>query len=122
MKRILFPSVTLAVLSSLAACVNRDEKLVTGVSSQYYSTPDGLNSAVISGYAQLRGFYGKEQLLSMTQVGTDTWQSGDQSGSNNINFDAYNTLKAAVFPMTLPFDLYWEEARAYLDKAGFARH
>ncbi len=90
MKRILFPSVTLAVLASLAACVSLDEKLVTGVSSQYYSTPDGLNSALISSYAQLRGYYGKEQLLSMTQVGTDTWAAGDQSGSDNLNFDAYN--------------------------------
>ena len=42
-----------------AGCVNLDEKLVTGVSSQYYATPDGLNSAVIASYAQLRGFYGR---------------------------------------------------------------
>lgn len=71
-------------------CVDLKENLITGVSSQYYSTPDGLNSAVISSYAQLRGFYGKEQLLSLTQVGTDTWMSGDQLGSDNLHFDAYD--------------------------------
>jgi starch-binding outer membrane protein, SusD/RagB family len=90
MKRSIVPVATLAVLASFAGCVSLDEKLITGVSSQYYSTPDGLNSALISSYAQLRGFYGKEQLLSLTQVGTDTWQAGDQLGSNNTNFDAYN--------------------------------
>jgi hypothetical protein len=91
MKRSIVPVVSLAVLAAgFAGCVSLDEKLITGVSSQYYATPDGLNSALVSSYAQLRGFYGKEQLLSLTQVGTDTWQSGDQQGSNNINFDAYN--------------------------------
>ena len=60
--------------------MNLDEKLITGVSSQYYSTPDGLNSAVVASYAQLRGFYGREQLISLTQVGTDTWMAADQAG------------------------------------------
>jgi hypothetical protein len=90
MKRTLLGTVLLAALVATPACVSLDETLVTGVSSQYYATPDGLNSALISSYAQLRGFYGKEQLLSITQVGTDTWMAGDQLGSNNINFDAYN--------------------------------
>ena len=45
--------------------MNLDEKLITGVSSQYYSTPDGLSSAVIASYAQLRGYYGREQLMSL---------------------------------------------------------
>ena len=78
----------MALVAAAVGCVNLDEKLITGVSSQYYATPDGLNSALVASYAQLRGFYGKEQLLSLTQVGTDTWQAGDQSGSNNKDFDA----------------------------------
>ncbi len=83
-------AVAMALVASAVSCVDIDEHLVTGVSSQYYATPDGLNSALVSSYAQLRGFYGKEQLLSLTQVGTDTWQAGDQSGSNNQHFDAYD--------------------------------
>src|SRR5258708_3136230 len=98
MKRLLLPSLALALLGAAPACVSLDENLVTGVSSQYYSTPDGLNSAIISAYAQLRGYYGKEQLLSMTQVGTDTWQAGDQLGSNNTNFDAYNGQLSSQAP------------------------
>jgi hypothetical protein len=98
MKPFRLPAVTLAIVAVALSCVNIDEKLITGVSSQYYSTPDGLNSALISSYAQLRGFYGKEQQLSLTQVGTDTWQSGDQLGSNNINFDAYNGILNSQAP------------------------
>ncbi|MEO8622117.1 MAG: RagB/SusD family nutrient uptake outer membrane protein, partial [bacterium] len=90
MKRITFAVLGAASIAGFVGCVSIDEKLITGVSSQYYSTPDGLNSALISSYAQLRGYFGKEQELSLTQVGTDTWQAGDQLGSNNINFDAYN--------------------------------
>ena len=90
MKRLLLSTVTLGLLVGAASCMNLDEKLITGVSSQYYATPDGLNSAVTASYSQLRGFYGREQLMSLTQVGTDTWMAADQAGSNNKEFDAYN--------------------------------
>ena len=80
--------------------MNLDEKLVTGVSSQYYATPDGLSSAVIASYSQLRGFYGREQLMSLTQVGTDTWMAADQSGSNNKDFDSYGGgMNSTVAPL-----------------------
>ena len=100
MKRILMSTVTLGLVAGAFGCVNLDEKLITGVSSSYYSTPDGLNSAVIASYAQLRGFYGREQLLSLTQVGTDTWMAADQSGSNNKDFDSYGGgLNSTVAPL-----------------------
>src|SRR5215467_5113199 len=98
MKRILLCTATLGLVA--AGCTSLDEKLITGVSSQYYSTPDGLNSAVIASYAQLRGYYGREQLLSLTQVGTDTWMAADQSGSNNKDFDGYGGgLNSTVAPL-----------------------
>jgi starch-binding outer membrane protein, SusD/RagB family len=100
MKRILLCTVTLGLVGGIAGCVNLDEKLITGVSSQYYSTPDGLNSAVIASYSQLRGFYGREQLMSLTEVGTDTWMAADQSGSNNKDFDSYGGgLNSTVAPL-----------------------
>jgi starch-binding outer membrane protein, SusD/RagB family len=101
MKRILISTVTLGLVAGLSAgCANLDEKLITGVSSAYYATPDGLNSAVIASYSQLRNFYGREQLLSLTQVGTDTWMAADQSGSNNKDFDSYGGgLNSTVSPL-----------------------
>src|SRR5262249_62271623 len=100
MKRILMSTVTLGLVAGAFGCVNLDEKLVTGVSSQYYATPDGLNSAVVASYSQLRGFFGREQLMSLTQVGTDTWMAADQAGSNNKEFDSYNGgLTSQVTPL-----------------------
>jgi len=90
MTRMRLSAAILALAVGATSCVSLDEKLITGVSSQYYATPDGLNSALVSSYAQLRSYYGKEQQVSLAQVGTDTWQSGDQLGSNNIHFDAYD--------------------------------
>ena len=80
---------TFGLVAALGGCVDLDEELISGVSSQYYSTPDGLNAAVVAGYSQLRSYYGREQLISLTQVGTDTWMAADQSGSNNKDFDSY---------------------------------
>ena len=100
MKRILLFTVTLGLMVAATGCTNLDEKLITGVSSQYYSTPDGLNSAIIAAYSQLRGYYGREQLLSLQQVGTDTWMAADQSGSNNKDFDSYGGgLNSTVAPL-----------------------
>ena len=39
MKRILMSTVTLGLVAGAFGCVNLDEKLITGVSSEYYSTP-----------------------------------------------------------------------------------
>jgi hypothetical protein len=100
MKHILLSTVTLGLVAAAVGCTNLDEKLITGVSSQYYSTPDGLNSAIVAAYSQLRGYYGREQLLSLQQVGTDTWMAADQSGSNNKDFDSYGGgLNSTVAPL-----------------------
>jgi len=98
MKRILVSALGLSAV--IAGCVSLDEKLITGVSSQYYATPDGLSSAVTASYSQLRGYYGREQLISLQQAGTDTWMAADQSGSNNKDFDSYGGgLNSTVGPL-----------------------
>jgi hypothetical protein len=99
MKRILLGTVTLGI-AALAGCVDLDEKLITGVSSEYYSTPDGLNAAVVASYSQLRGYYGREQLISLAQAGTDTWSDADQAGSNNREFGGYTGgMNSTVAPL-----------------------
>lgn len=100
MKRQLLGIASVGLLATVASCVDLDEKLITGVSSEYYSTADGLNSAVIASYAQLRSFYGREQIISLAQAGTDTWSDADQAGSNNREFGAYNAgLNSTVAPV-----------------------
>ncbi len=39
-----------------------------------------------------------------------------------INSDAYAVLREALFPLTLPFDLWTEEVRTYLGHLGVQRH
>ena len=100
MKRTILASVSMGIAVLIGGCMNLDEKLITGVSSEYYSTPDGLNSAVVASYSQLRSYYGREQLISLAQAGTDTWSDGDQAGSNNREFGAYNAgLNSTVAPL-----------------------
>ena len=40
----------------------------------------------------------------------------------HVNVAAYNRLAQAVYPWSLPFDLWMAEARAYLAHAGVSRH
>ncbi|MGQ0647216.1 MAG: RagB/SusD family nutrient uptake outer membrane protein [Gemmatimonadaceae bacterium] len=100
MKRTLLRTVTLGLVAGVAGCIDLDETLITGVSSQYYATPDGLNAAIVASYSQLRGFWGREQLISLTQAGTDTWSDADQAGSNNREFGSYSGgLNSTVAPL-----------------------
>jgi Tc toxin complex TcA C-terminal TcB-binding domain/Neuraminidase-like domain/Putative peptidoglycan binding domain/Salmonella virulence plasmid 28.1kDa A protein len=39
-----------------------------------------------------------------------------------VNAKAYDKLKLAMYPMSLPFDLWWEEARTYLGHLDIKRH
>lgn len=39
-----------------------------------------------------------------------------------FNVNAYSRLARAVYPWSLPFSLWWEEARAYLGHLGVPRH
>jgi starch-binding outer membrane protein, SusD/RagB family len=100
MKRTFLRIVSLGLVTGLFGCVDLDEKLITGVSSEYYSTPDGLNAAVVASYSQLRSFWGREQLISLAQAGTDTWADADQAASNNREFGSYNGgLNSTVAPL-----------------------
>src|SRR5690606_11129354 len=40
----------------------------------------------------------------------------------NVRADAWNTLRAASFPLDAAFDLWEEEARVFLDHLGVPRH
>ncbi len=100
MKRTLLRPVMLGLVVAIGGCVDLDEKLITGVSTEYYATPGGLNAAVVASYSQLRSFYGREQMISLFQAGTDTWSDADQAGSNNREFGSYNAgLNSSAAPL-----------------------
>jgi hypothetical protein len=72
----------LATLTGAIACADLEENPVTGVSSDYFKTPAGANAAVTGTYSQLRGFYGGEAEVLMRNLGTDSWEKGEQLTAN----------------------------------------
>ena len=73
------PSVlALAALAALAGCTDLTERPVTGVDAAYFQTTAGANAAAVGTYSWLRSFYGGEQEIRMTMVGTDSWEKGGQ--------------------------------------------
>jgi hypothetical protein len=72
-------------LAGLTACVDLGEDLVGVVTTEYFSTPAGLEAAVNGAYAQLQGFFGREEAMALTEMGTDMWSTGDQGGYKYMN-------------------------------------
>ncbi len=109
----------LAVVVGAAACVDLEEKLVGVLTTDYYSTPAGVDAAVNATYASLRNFWGREESEALTQMGTDMWTNGDQGGYKYLNFyDAGLSSQAGWF--AYPWQAFYQginTANAVLDRA-----
>ena len=65
-----------ALLVGLAGCVDLEETPVSGVTQEYFETPEGADAAITGTYARLRDYYGQEQEIRMGMAGTDAWKHG----------------------------------------------
>src|SRR6184192_2036192 len=74
----------LAALMGSAACADLTEHPVTGVASDFFQSEAGANAAALGTYAYLRAFYGGEFEVLMTEVGTDSWEKGEQLTANGF--------------------------------------
>ena len=74
------------VLGAMAACTDLDEVLVSGVSSEFYASPQGVEAAVNATYSHLRTVYFSERSVNLSEFGTDLWTNGDQGGNKSFNF------------------------------------
>ncbi len=92
----------------LLACLSQsckdllDEKVVSGVTSEYYSTRAGFEDAVKASYAPLRSFYATELGMSLTVFGTDTYTNGADGSWKFLNtytnqFDARTGLVTGLW-------------------------
>ncbi|MEP6730255.1 MAG: RagB/SusD family nutrient uptake outer membrane protein [bacterium] len=81
----------LSALAWLAGCMDLKEVPVTGVSSDFLATTSGANAAVVGVYSRLNNFYGQETEILMTELGTDSWQTGDQSQGNGFWWNDYSS-------------------------------
>ncbi len=84
--------VALAALGALAACQDLSENPVSGVTEDYFGTPEGADAAITGTYARLRDYYGQEQEIRMGMAGTDSWKRGEQCLGNGCGpWNDYNS-------------------------------
>jgi len=81
MKRFITTCLGLGSLAAIGACTDLSEKLVSNLSNQYIQTQNGLTAGTNAIYQQLRGYYGREQEMALSDMGTDIFTNGDQVSS-----------------------------------------
>src|SRR5256886_11700344 len=74
-----------AGLLSLAACVDLNEDLISGLANQPYPTPDVFQALVNATYEPLRTFYAQERGFTLTEFGTDIYTEGADGSYKYIN-------------------------------------
>jgi starch-binding outer membrane protein, SusD/RagB family len=96
-ERLALTGLALGVIGLAGGCMDLEEDLVSNLSNQYISTPDGLTAAVNGAYSQLRGYWGREQNMALTDMGTDLWMNGDQVAAGGAqNWEYFNTYSSSM--------------------------
>lgn len=76
-----------ALLFSGQACKDiLDEKVISGISNDYITTPKGFEDAGKAAYSSLRNFYGTERGLTLTEYGTDLYTTGADGSYKGFHF------------------------------------
>ena len=74
-----------AALLGLAACVDLNEDLISGLANQPYPTPDVFQALVNASYEPLRSFYAQERGFTLTEFGTDIYTEGADGSYKYVN-------------------------------------
>lgn len=112
-------ALALAALVGVASCTDLTEIPVTGVNATYFQTPAGAEAATLGTYAALRGFYGGEGEIRLYQVGTDSWEKGDQLDAGGVG---YLNDYTAQFTSTVGGSVqdYWQSSYTAINTANTA--
>ncbi|WP_353130838.1 RagB/SusD family nutrient uptake outer membrane protein [Parapedobacter pyrenivorans] len=85
------------------SCTNYlDEKIISGISYGYYETPEGVDAGVASIYSVLRWAYNGENLHPIQELGTDTYQEG-QDGNLKGALNRYESSLNSQFGVLYNF-------------------
>jgi len=76
---------TAVLLAGLAACVDLNEHLVSGLANQPYNSPQVLDALVNATYEPLRSFWAQERGFTVTEFGTDIYTKGATAVTSFIN-------------------------------------
>src|ERR1041385_8715673 len=74
-----------AALLSLAACMDLNEDLISGLANKPYGTPDVFQALVSASYEPLRSFYAQERGFTLTEFGTDLYTKGADGSYKFVN-------------------------------------
>ncbi|HMH81974.1 MAG TPA: RagB/SusD family nutrient uptake outer membrane protein [Gemmatimonadales bacterium] len=74
-----------AGLLGLAACMDLNEDLISGLANQPYPTPDVFQALVNATYEPLRTFYAQERGFTLTEFGTDIYTKGADGSYKYVN-------------------------------------
>ena len=79
---------TLAMLLLMGqSCKNvLDETVISSIGNDYINTPKGFEDAARAAYASLRIYYGTEQGLTLSEYGTDLYQTGADGSYKGFHF------------------------------------
>jgi hypothetical protein len=119
MNRLLKAGFALALVGSVASCIDLEEELVSSLGSKYAETPQGLTDLTNGIYAAAKGFNSGDTYYAMQQLGVDTWTAADQVAAGGAqpwvyldNYDGqYNSLSAFLNPQ-------WQGAYTIIARAN----
>lgn len=119
MKRILTTCAALALAGLNTGCVDLSEKLVSNLTNEFISTPEGLTAATNAIYNNLRGYYGREQNMAVTDLGTDIFFNGDQVAAGGAqNWEYFNTYTSAFNSTDQRIRFLWEPMYVTISRAN----
>ena len=74
-----------AVLTSLPACVDLNEEVITGLTPGAYGSQAVFQALVNATYEPLRSFWGQERGFTLTEFGTDIFYKGADGSYKFVN-------------------------------------
>ncbi|MEX2514359.1 MAG: RagB/SusD family nutrient uptake outer membrane protein [Cyclobacteriaceae bacterium] len=89
----------ITVFYGSTSCVDLTEKMITDtVADTQFSTPEGLDEALVGTYVPLRWYYGREPGLLMNLFGTDLFKEGQSYNSEWDNYGPGLNPSAVLSP------------------------
>jgi len=109
-----------AISLGTAGCLDLVETPVSGVTGEYFGTPEGADAATSGAYARLRDHYGQQQEIYLGWAGTDVWRRGEQLVPNGAG--CYNDYTPQLSPSGCTNDVrdLWQQSYFAVNSANTA--
>ncbi|HET8655399.1 MAG TPA: RagB/SusD family nutrient uptake outer membrane protein, partial [Longimicrobiaceae bacterium] len=115
----------LMLMVGVTGCTDLTEYNPGGLTSQtVFTTPEGFETLVNAAYSYTRWWYGKEEGIAMSEMGTDIWTSG--AGDENPTLNTYEDLMATQDAIDSEWEHLYQALNlvnagiAGIDKAGLS--